>query len=305
MNRSTMILLIGAAFTLSVATQAQTGAQASTQATGQASVQAGKTNAQASGTASSSASAQSNQTNAGLSSGTAFNAALNAPVDSKKAKSGDPVIAHTTESVKSGGKTALPKGTKLVGHVTQASARAKGDSQSALAVRFDRAILRNGQEVPLNIAIQALASSQTAASASDADVDTMGSMGASAVGSGMAGGRGALGGVTSTAGSTAGTLTNTAASVGGVGGGLANSSINSATGVAGASRGAVGGLNAAGQLTSNSRGVFSLNGLSLNSAVANSTQGSLITSAGKNVHLDSGTRMLMVTQAAASRTPSR
>ena len=77
------------------------------------------------------------------------------------------------------------------------------------------------------------------------------------------------------------------------------------TGVAGASRGAVGGLNAAGQLTSNSRGVFSLNGLSLNSAVANSTQGSLITSAGKNVHLDSGTRMLMVTQAAASTTPSR
>jgi hypothetical protein len=33
----------------------------------------------------------------------------------------------------------------------------------------------------------------------------------------------------------------------------------------------------------------------------NNTQGSVITSAGKNVHLDGGTRMLMVTQATAAR----
>lgn len=60
-----------------------------------------------------------------------------------------------------------------------------------------------------------------------------------------------------------------------------------------------GGLNTAGQLTSNSRGVFGLNGLNLNSAAMNSSQGSIITSAGKNVHLDSGTQMLLVSQAAA------
>lgn len=307
MNRSTTILLIAVALSLSAAAHAQAGAQSDTQATGQASVQAGKTNAKASGTATASsfASAQSNQTNAGLSSGTAFNAALNAPVDSKKAKSGDQVTAHTTESVKSGGKTVLPKGTKLIGHVTQASARAKGDSESALAVRFDRAILRNGQEVPLNIAVQALASAQTLTSESDSDVDTMGSLGASAAGSGRAGIGGALGGVTSTAGSAAGTLSNTAAPVGGAGSGALNSAVSSTTGVTSGSRGAIGGLNAAGQLTSNSRGVFGMNGLSLNSAAANNTEGSLMTSSGKNVHLESGTRMLMVTQAAASTTPNR
>lgn len=65
-------------------------------------------------------------------------------------------------------------------------------------------------------------------------------------------------------------------SVGGVGGRLANPSINSTNRVAGASRGAVGGLNAGGQLTSNNRGAFGLNGLSLNSAVAHSTLGSAI-----------------------------
>jgi len=41
---------------------------------------------------------------------------------------------------------------------------------------------------------------------------------------------------------------------------------------AGATRGAVGGLNAAGQLTSNSQGVFGLNGMNLNSAASNSTK---------------------------------
>ncbi|PYU03506.1 MAG: hypothetical protein DMG33_16595 [Acidobacteria bacterium] len=50
---------------------------------------------------------------------------------------------------------------------------------------------------------------------------------------------------------------------------------------------------------SNSRGVFGLNGLNLNTAASNSTQGSLITSTGKNVHLDSGTQLLLVSQAQA------
>jgi hypothetical protein len=58
-------------------------------------------------------------------------------------------------------------------------------------------------------------------------------------------------------------------------------------------------LNAAGQLTSNSQGVFGLNGLNLNAAASNATEGSVITYAGKNVHLDSGTRMLLVSQAQA------
>src|SRR5437879_9688405 len=57
----------------------------------------------------------------------------------------------------------------------------------------------------------------------------------------------------------------------------------------------------AGQLTSNSQGVFGLNGLNLSAAGSNATEGSVITSAGKNVHLDGGTRMLLVTQAQAGR----
>ena len=96
-----------------------------------------------------------------------------------------------------------------------------------------------------------------------------------------------------------GTVTNTAANAGAVAGGAVNSTANAAGGVVGASKGAVGGLNSSGQLTSNSQGVFGLNGLNLNAAASNATEGTVITSAGKNVHLDSGTRMLLVTQAQA------
>jgi hypothetical protein len=301
MNRAGMAIVVGAFLCVSAAAQAQTDAQAGAQSSSQASVQAGQTQAQASGntSASTSASAQNGQANGALASGTAFNAELSSPIDSKKCKPGDTVTAHTTEAAKSEGKTVIPKGSKLVGHVTQASARAKGESESSLGIVFDKAILKNGQEIPLNVAIQALASAQSNVSAAGADLDAFSGAGASAAGSGAAGGRGALGGVTSTAGGAVGAVTNTAANVGGVAGGTLNSASNAGGSIAGASKGAVGGLNAAGQLTSNSQGVFGLNGLNLNAAASNATEGSVITSAGKNVHLDSGTRMLLVSQAQA------
>jgi len=296
-----MAIVVGTFFCLSAAAQAQTGAQAGAQSSSQTSVQAGQTQAQASGSASAStaASAQNGEANASLASGTAFNAALSSPIDSKKCKPGDAVNAHTTEAVKSEGKTVIPKGSKLVGHVTQASAHAKGESESSLGIVFDRAILKNGQEIPLSAGIQALAAAQSSASAAGSDIDAFGGAGASAAGSGAGGGRGALGGVTSAAGGAVGGVTNTAANVGGVAGGAVNTAGNAGGSVAGASKGAVGGLNAAGQLTSNSQGVFGLNGLNLNAAASNATQGSVITSTGKNVHLDSGTRMLLVSQAQA------
>jgi len=301
MSRIGLMLFAAATLTMSAVGQTQSGAQAGAQSSTEASVDASKQGAQASGrgSAAASGSAQEGQNSAALAGGSTFNAALSAPLDSKKCKPGDPVSARTTEPLKSEGKTVLPKGTKLVGHVTQASARGKGDSESALGIVFDKAVLKNGEEVPVNVAIQAIASAQVGAAAAGSDIDTFGGAGASAAGSGMAGGRGALGGVTSTAGGAVGSVTNTAARTGGTAASAVNSTTNATGSLAGSTQGAVGGLNAAGQLTSNSQGVFGLNGLNLSSAASNSTQGSLITSAGKNVHLDSGTHMLLVSEAEA------
>jgi len=298
MKRTGFVIVAGILFASVAAAQTQADAQAGAQT----SVQAGNAQAQGSGSASaaSAASTQNGQTDASLGSGAAINAELTTPVDSKKAKPGDPVVARTTEPAKSDGKTVIPKGSKLVGHVTQASARAKGDSESALGIVFDKAILKNGQEVPLNVAVQALALSQSAVAANvGEDRAAAGSAGAYAGGSGRAVG-GARGGVTSAAGGAAGTVTNTAASAGNAAGGALNSTAHSATNVAGAGQGATGGLNATGQLMSNSRGVFGMQGVNLNSPTVGAAEGSVITSAGKNLHLDSGTQILLVTQAAGS-----
>ena len=301
MYRMGISIVAGVVLAVGVSAQPQAGSPGGAQTSGQTSVEAGKTQAQAGASSSTSAAAtaQNGQTNAALASGTAFNAELTSPVDTKKCTPGDAVNAKTTEAVKSEGKIVIAKGSKLVGHVTRASARAKGQTESSLGIVFDKAILKNGEEIPLRVAIQALASGQSSASMAGSDMDSMDSMGTSDAGSGTAGGRVGLGGVTSVAGGTAGTVTNTAANVGRAAGGAVNSTSNAAGSVAGTSKGAVGGLNSAGQLTSNSQGVFGLNGLNLNAAASNATQGTVITSAGKNVHLESGTRMLLVTEAQA------
>ena len=270
---------------------AQGGAQASSSASGSTSVQTDKSGAAASSNTSTSTSAKAGHSSASLSGGTAMNATLSQPVDAKKNKPGDQVTAKTTEATKSEGKVVIPKGSKLIGHVTECKQRGKEEKESALGIVFDKAILKNGGEIPLNVTIRALAAAQTAAASSVGSDDL--SAGGGAVGSARAGGGGALGGVRSTAGAATSAVTNTAANAGGVAGGAVNSTVNAA----GTARGAVGGLNAAGQLTSTSQGVFGLEGLNLNAAASNSTQGSLITSTSKNVHLDSGTQLLLVSQA--------
>jgi len=303
MNRFWLTLLVGTLFAGSAGAQQQSGAQAGAQASSQTAVEANKQGAQASssGSAAASATGEAGKHSAALNSGSTFNTTLSAPLDSKKSKQGDPVTARSSEPAKSSdGQTVFPKGTKFVGHVTQVSSRAKGDSESSIGVVFDKAILKNGREVPVNLAIQAIGAAQTNAAVAGPDFDTASSAGGSAAGAGSTGGRGGvLGGATSTVGAATGTVTNTAANVGGAAGGTVNSAAGATGSVAGTSKGAVGGLNAAGQLTSNSQGVFGLKGINLNSATSSNTQGSVITSTGKNVHLDSGTRMLLVSQTQA------
>src|SRR3984893_9505184 len=96
---------------------------------------------------------------ASLAGGTVINAALNSSVDSKKARPGEQITAHTVETVKSTyGRAILPKGPRLIGHVTKASARSNGQGESMLCIQFDKAMLKGGQEVPLNnVVVQAVA----------------------------------------------------------------------------------------------------------------------------------------------------
>jgi len=217
-----------------------------------------------------------------LQSGSTVQAELSKPVDVRK-KPGDEVIAKTTQDVKSDGKVVLPKGSKIVGKVTQAQARAKGQDESQLGIAFDHAILKDGTQMPVSFAIQAVGNSESAASAAAADDSAMmaGNAGGMAIGSGS-GAAGSRGGLVGGVGSTAGGVANTTGSV-------AGSTLHTGN-VAGANTG----TNVAGGLTSTSQGVVGMPGMTLSTAASSSTTaGSMITSSSSNVRLDSGTRMLL------------
>jgi len=299
MKQLLSLLAIGALGACATFAQTTASGQAGASAQSQTAVQANKSGAQASGSGSaatsSSTSAKSNAANSStnLSSGSKINATLATALDAKRSKPGDQVEARTAEDVKQDGKVVMKKGTRLVGHVTQAQARAKGQNESQLGILFEHAVMKNGQEMPLNASIQALAAAQTATTASAAGADDLAASG-TGLGSAQGAARnsgGLAGGVASTANATAGAATGTVMNTASSTNANAAGTLNTAT----RSTGAVGGLNSMGHLASNSNGVFGLEGLSLNSAASSATQGSLIVSSTKNVHLDSGTQLLLQT----------
>lgn len=216
-----------------------------------------------------------------LSTGTTVNAVLAKPIDSRKCKPGDEVFATTSQDVKADGKVVIKKGSKLIGHVTEAKAKGEGEANSSLGIMFDRAVLKNGQQVQMESVVQAIASAHTAATSMDDDMGAMASGSMASTGAASGGGRsGLLGGV----GSTAGAATGAVANVGGNATGALNSSVGSTANV---------GHGVNGALTSSSSGVVGMKGLSLATAASNATEGSVITSTGKSVHLDSGTQMML------------
>src|SRR4029077_775244 len=193
----TFVVVLASVFVVpGSAVYAQTGAQASSTASGSTSVQADKSGAAASSSTSTSTSAKAGHSSASLSGGTAMNATLSQPVDAKKNKPGDPVTAATTDPTKSEGIVVIPKGSKLIGHVTECKQRNKEEKESALGIVFDRAVLKNGEEIPLNVTIRALAAAQTATASSVGSDDL--SAGGGATGSAHAISGGALGGLRST-----------------------------------------------------------------------------------------------------------
>ena len=312
-----VLIAVATAILVSLGASAQTGAQATGSTSTNTSVQAGQTKADvnSSNSAEAGASAHRRGSNANadsesssaasvngagmntnssgsLAAGTTIPATLSKPIDARKAKSGDQVVAKTTQDVRSDSGVVIPRGSRLIGHVTDAKAKAKGDSESALGIAFDEAVLKNGQQIPLNASIRALAASATNASASAGD-DNFGSASNSSLGSDVSAsapraGGGLLGGASNTVGGATSAVGSTA---GGAVNGVSNTAAGVGTNTSGTLSGATRG--AAGQLTSQSQGVIGLNGLSLSSAASNSISGSVITSAGRDVKLDSGTQMLL------------
>jgi len=197
---------------------------------------------------------------------------LTKSIDAKKAKSGDPIEAKVTQDLKAtNGDLIVPKDTKMVGHVTEAQARNKEQKESEVSIAFDRAVMKNGGDIPLPMSIQAIIAPPTAN-----PENSSGSGGQSpAQPSGAAPG--------SSAGRPSGS---------GMGNGAAPSAPTSTpTGTEGQTTQQAGG-NARPPITGNTQGVVGISNLKL-AAAADATQGSVVSSEKNNVKLDSGTLLLL------------
>lgn len=221
-------------------------------------------------------SAQATAEAPGVPSDTKIAALLTKSVDAKKAKPGDPVEAKTSEKLQLSNGASLPKGTKLIGHVTQAKAKDKGESQSLLGIMFDKAVLKGGQEVPMHAIIQAAAAAQQPSSLPDTMVSAGSGAAAGGPGGPYGGAQGAgapagPGGASATMGAPAGPPT-------GVG--------ESPVGSQGAPQG---GIRQPGM------GVSGIPGVALSPELSNTTSGSVFVSNTRSVKLDSGTELVLRT----------
>ncbi len=297
MKKCAFLALIFAVFAWTAAAQ-EAGAGAS--ASGNAGVFANQNGAQANSNssistqqnASTSNGSASASSNGSVAAGTAIPIALDKSIDAKKAKAGDQVSGKVLADVRSNGRVVVAKGSKIIGHITEAKARQKGDSDSDLGIAFDQAKLKGGETVALHAIIQAVAAAPQIAAAPMADTGEMEPPSSTersspgVVGSTVGAATNTVGAAGSAAGRTAGTVgENAGATVGGVTQGTVEGTANTA--------GQVSNGSANGALTSATQGVVGLPGVTLNSAASNAAQVSVISSSGKDVKLDSGTRMVL------------
>lgn len=77
-------------------------------------------------------------------------------LDSKSARQGDNVVVKTDQNLTISEGTEIPKGSKLVGHITNVQARGDGKENSQIAIQFDRAELKGGRTLPIESVIQSV-----------------------------------------------------------------------------------------------------------------------------------------------------
>lgn len=274
----------------------QTAVSQTGSATANAAGDAAGKSATASGAASEATSATEQMDSTMLSAAKAesFSAELTHSLNSKNAKVGDEVIARTTSKAQLAGGEKLPKGTKLIGKVTEVRPKSSAEHDGHLAFAFDRAVLRDGREIPIHAALDSIsAPANVAAMAGGSDEFAAGAAPVPVSGGGRAGGgllgggavavpsvprTGLISGATSTAASAPAHVVNTTGAAAHQTGAALHQTAGVVSQTAGTTFGAV----------------SYLPGVTASSSASNST---ILEANGSNVDLSSGTE-LMLTAAA-------
>jgi len=204
-------------------------------------------------------------------SGTDLVGELNKSIDSKKVKPGDTVKGTVTQDVLAHGKIIIPRGSKLLGHVTEVKTRSKDDQESRLGMIFDKAVEKDGREITFSAAVRALAPGARLRTVNTPDEMTPTIVSPMVTASGP---QRVLSGSTTPARTTSRSGSNTGTRSSQYTLSKATTALTSDYGL----------------MSGGSRGVFGLPGLKLNRE-----QGaqSVVTSTTRNVKLDSGTQIVI------------
>jgi hypothetical protein len=200
--------------------------------------------------------------------GTAFNASLDEALDTRHTKAGDPVVAEAAEDVSYQRSVIFPKGTKIVGHIVKVTSSGKGRPGSAIFIQFDKAVMKDGQEIMLNAGIQALAVTPVTATSNA---------------------KPATGTNTASADNTDSATDDTVVPTNY----QTPESVNIPTPPAVAAQGE---FNSNGLFTSDSKGAFGRPDLKVYTPTSEGSHGTVILSSKKTLHLDPGTHLLLVVQ---------
>jgi hypothetical protein len=253
----------------------------------------GSSGANTAGSAAATMDSHAGRASASAAEATDVTAELTKKVDTKNAKVGDQVEAKTTSSAKLADGTKLPKGTRLLGKVTEVHARSNADKSSHLAFSFDRAVLHDGRELPVHAILTSLRQPAGVAASTADDMSMQSPASRASMGPGAAGGGGGgvLGGVDRT---TSGAIGGTANTVGNVGG-----AVRSDAGAAGSVVRDPSALDTnATNISERERLVVPLDhatnmpGVTLSSATSSNSSGSL-DAVSKNISLDAGIQMTL------------
>ena len=248
-----------------------------------------KAQSKASGAASNQTSASASHSGINLASGTNLTGELQDTVDVRQAKIGDQVMLKTTQAIKSGGRTVVGKGSRLVGHVTEVVQKSKSNGESRIGILFDR-LEQGSLQTPIAATITSVTSGKASVNASNEDPfgsDTMasGSPGSTSSARSSSSNSGLLGGV-------GGAVNSTTSTVGSVVGGTTSavgSTVDSTTRTVGGTANGVG---------------RSLGGIQISQSSSTSVEGSSVLSLqGGNLRLEKGTNFnLVLTQSANAGT---
>ena len=255
--------------------------------------------ATATGSAAGSAMSQPGNAAASFAQGSSVSAELTKKVDTKNAKVGDEVLARTTSNAQLSDGTKVPRGTKLIGQVTEVQAKSAAEKTSHLAFAMNRAVLRDGREVPLHAMLTSVSAPAVMASGSagdDLDTPVGGVSGAGAASGGGRVGGGGGGGLLGGAGrATSGVVGGAGSVVGNTTSGLQSAAGNTLRTTEAAGSNGLGAVADAGSSTAmqlNHVAIPNMPGITLSNAANSSSSGSF-DAAGKNISLDSGTQMTM------------